>query len=156
MSSRRNAERQSVSPAKRTGGVRGHKTINVSLQATRSVLLLVSDRWSPLADEVAETLRSKGFDVVLTRKVSEAIEAVGQRSFDLLIGGTSLLADDVSTWNRMNALRARCGGRGILLSAAGLDPVSQRALELGYGLYVADTLDRKSLLRCVNDLLRDA
>jgi CheY-like chemotaxis protein/anti-sigma regulatory factor (Ser/Thr protein kinase) len=111
-------------------------------------ILVVEDNVDSLR-MLERLLRALGYEIVSAQTASEALNAVAQSKFDLLISDIGL--PDVSGWELMRMVRRerQQAIRGIALSGFVADSDRRRSLDAGYLCHIAKPIELNQLIQAI-------
>ena len=99
-------------------------------------------------------MRKNGYQVGIARNGTEALAAIGQTSYDLVL--LDIMMPDVDGYQVCRELRQRPGGAAtkvILLSAKSREADVQKGYEAGADLYLPKPFSTRQLMEKVRELL---
>ncbi|HEX4441055.1 MAG TPA: MASE1 domain-containing protein [Thermoanaerobaculia bacterium] len=137
-----------------SGGVAASSSARASAGAAAPRRVLLVEDHADTADAARELLNDISCEVVAAGSLSEALEAAGVQTFDLVLSDLGL--PDGSGLDLMRDLRTRYGLRGIALTGFGMEEDIRRSREAGFVDHLVKPITFDRLSRAVERFFADA
>lgn len=120
-------------------------------EAQRALSILLVDDHVDSLELLARLLRRCGHRVETARRVDEAVRAVGEKRFDILVSDIGL--PDGSGTEVMRAIKAEQGTPGIALTGHGDDHYVQACAEAGFSARLLKPVVFNQLVQAMEKVL---
>jgi PAS domain S-box-containing protein len=115
----------------------------------RNPILLVEDH-EPTRSVLTNLLQQRGYEVVGTDTVAEALRVAGTRTFEFVVSDLGL--PDGNGYELMQELRQRHGLKGIALSGYGMEQDIERSREAGFVGHLTKPVTFRTLERVIESI----